>query len=185
MLLGFFGLPTLINSPTAMPPTRPPVTVTVTAPAPSVAPPSLPSSPASGSPEVDAKPSGRDVVTTASFDLAEGYGFDLEDNPLRPSERSDLDFEFYTTSGHILRAQRGAKLVGLKRTETGSYETCSEVTRYTNELDPYAFSKGGQLCVISADGLIALVDITSANVGLGIDPETLSMKVTVWAGERT
>ncbi|MCX4808811.1 hypothetical protein OG594_45955 [Streptomyces sp. NBC_01214] len=184
MLLGFFGLPTLVNSPTAMPPARPTVTVTVTAPAPSTAP-SLPPSTARSSPASDEKPSGRDVVTTASFDLAEGYGFDLEDNPLRPSDRSELDFEFYTTSGSILRAQRGAKLVQLKRTETGSYETCSMVTRYTNALDPYSFSKGGQLCVISADGLIALVDITSANVGLGINPETLSMKVTVWAGQRT
>ncbi len=59
VLLGFFGLPTLVNSPTAMPPARPTVTVTVTAPAPSTAPP-LPPSTASSSPASDQKPTAAD-----------------------------------------------------------------------------------------------------------------------------
>jgi hypothetical protein len=180
VLLGFFGLPTVLRSPTAMPPTAAPqptatvtLTVTAPAPAPSGEPPGESGSAASTS------PSGAEVVRTASFELAEHYGFDLEDDPLRPANRDDMDFDYYTTSGTKFRSQRGARMILLKHSEKGSYRTCSTVTRYTTEIDPYGLAKGGQICILAANGLVALVDISRTD---DPSPDNIPMKITVWSG---
>lgn len=118
-------------------------------------------------------------MRTASFELAENYGFDLEDDPLRPNKRNELDFEYYTVSGSFFRTQRGARMIALNHSEKGSYRTCSTVTRYTTEISPDGFAKGGQICVLAANGLVALVEISRTDENYATN---YPMKITVWNG---
>ncbi|MFJ4903930.1 hypothetical protein [Streptomyces sp. NPDC088727] len=90
-----------------------------------------------------------------------------------------MDFDYYTTFGTMFRAQRGARMIVLEHSEKGSYHTCSTVTRYTTEVSPYGFTKGGQICILAANGLVALVDISRTDDPY---PDSFPVKITVWSG---
>ncbi|MGW2477886.1 hypothetical protein [Streptomyces sp. NPDC001665] len=165
LVLGFFGLPFLVNSPTARP-AAPTVTETVTAQPPGATPTATPADTADN-------PSG--VYKSVTVDVAEDYGIDLDDDPLRPESR-DADKELYEFQG-ILWAGKGAQLILLDRKEKGDYQTCSTVTRFEKRLDWY-MDDGTRFCIISPTGLIALAEYVSG----GSRESYISLRLTIWNG---
>ncbi|MEU7018928.1 hypothetical protein [Streptomyces sp. NPDC046385] len=89
------------------------------------------------------------------MELAMDYGFALD--KLRPVSRADQQ-EIYWYSGH-LRTDT-AQFVYLDRKEPGTYETCSTVTRFTNDIDAYSLPVGDRICILAPTGLIALAEMT-------------------------
>ncbi|MFE7268844.1 hypothetical protein ACFU9B_44235 [Streptomyces sp. NPDC057592] len=174
LVLGFFGLPFLVNSPTARPP-APTVTVTetVTAQPPGASGASRAATPTTSPDETAGDPSG--VYKSMTVDIAQNYGIDLDDDPLRPESR-DADKELYEFQG-ILWAAKGAQLVVLDRKEKGDYRTCSTVTRFEKRLDWY-MDDGTRFCIISPSGLIALAEY----VGGGSRAPYISLRLTIWNG---
>lgn len=175
LLLGFLGLPVFVHSPTATPKTAPtvsatpPTVETTTAsasPTPTTTPPPSPST----TPAPTGKPS--DVYKIHMVDLTEDYGFALD--KLRPVSRDDQR-EIYWYSSHL--ETDSAQFVLLDRKESGSYETCSTVTRFTNEVSVW-MDVGARFCVIAPTGLIALAELT----GGGRDAGFVRLKLTIWRG---
>ncbi|MFB7216577.1 hypothetical protein [Streptomyces sp. NPDC056255] len=172
LVLGFFGLPFLVNSPTARP-AAPTVTVTVTAQPPGTPGASRAATPTTSPTETGGNPSG--VYKSVTVDIAKDYGIDLDDDPLRPESR-DADKELYEYGG-ILWTGKGAQLVALDRKEKGDYQTCSTVTRFEDRLDWY-MNDGTRFCIISPTGLIALAEYVSG----GSRAPYISLRLTIWNG---
>ncbi|MFE5941332.1 hypothetical protein [Streptomyces sp. NPDC056480] len=182
LVLGFFGLPILLNSPTAntrVPPAvAAPSTTTdapTTTPPPSGTPPPTPTATPASTPSASAgRPS--DVFRTLSVELADDYGFDLDDDPIRPVSR-DADKEIYEYAGEF-RSDQGAQFVPLKRQESGTYATCSSVTRFQDAVETYGMGKGSRFCVISSTGLVALAEYVEGSR----EGPYITLKLTIWKG---
>ncbi|MFF0474991.1 hypothetical protein [Streptomyces sp. NPDC004284] len=107
------------------------------------------------------------------MELTPDYGFALDN--LRPVSRDDQK-EIYWYSGH-LRTDT-AQFVYLDRKEPGSYDTCSTVTRFTNDIDAYSIPAGDRFCVLAPTGLIALAQVTEGGGKAGY----IALKLTIWRG---
>ncbi|KAK1180901.1 hypothetical protein B7755_023790 [Streptomyces sp. NBS 14/10] len=174
-MLGFYGLPVVVNSPTAEKapaPATPSVPVETTSPSPSAS--SGTPSPSARTSKPTKKPS--DVFKSLTLEIAEDYGISLDDDPMRPVSR-DYDKELYWYDG-ALYVGEGAQMVVLHRQESGTYQTCSTVTRFEDYVN-IPLGKGDRFCLISPTGLVALVE----NVG-GDGPYDayVTLKLTIWNG---
>ncbi|MFE5910425.1 hypothetical protein ACFQ6B_15265 [Streptomyces wedmorensis] len=175
LLLGFLGLPVFVHSPTAAPKTAPTVVTTTPAADPTTADTSAPPTtttapPPSATPTPTGNPS--DIYKIHTVDLTENYGFALD--KLRPVSRDDQT-EIYWYSSWLKTDT--AQFVVLDRKEPSSYETCSTVTRFTNEFSVWS-NVGDRFCVIAPNGLIALAELT----GGGRDAGFVRLKLTIWRG---
>ncbi|MFB7234837.1 hypothetical protein ACFCXK_08660 [Streptomyces sp. NPDC056269] len=107
---------------------------------------------------------------TAQFDLVEGYGFSLNDDPLRPSEGQLFEVH-WSSFWNALVADLGAKLI---KDGSKSLADCKKATRFEDSLNEYLLVKGDRFCVISATGAVGLVEVTD------LEPGTyFGLKVTV------
>lgn len=111
---------------------------------------------------------------TAQFDLVEGYGFNLNDDPLRPGETGPQGQGFevhWDDFFNALEADLGAKLI---KDGSKSLADCKKATRFEDSLNEYLLVKGDRFCVISATGAVGLVEVTD------LEPGTyFGLKVTV------
>lgn len=181
LLLGFLGLPVFLNSPTANPRALPPSPVasaptghpatTTTAPPPASTP------PASRPPAPSPSSGGPPVFTSTSVDVPSDYSITLTDRPVRPRERSSLDLKVARNEGFEFYAGEKVELVVLKKGETGTYDTCRTVTRFTGHIpsDP-AIRPGFRFCALTERGATALVEVEAVDP----DEQFIRLRLTVW-----
>lgn len=152
LILGFFGLPVVLNSPTARTPVaQPAVTVTVTAaPAINETPPGSSSAPSAST---ETAP-----ITKNGIRMPDRYNLRLSDNPIQLHEGWGGDLTFYGNTG--LSSKEG-KLVRLDAGQEGSRADCEADTRYTDTVDDEQLTKGSKICVLSNDH-VGLVTIQAA-----------------------
>ncbi|WP_030193909.1 hypothetical protein [Streptomyces sp. NRRL S-87] len=186
LVLGFFGLPAVVASPTAE---RVAATVTVTATTTVTATVTAPAGGAggasgsggsdggSGSPSPSAGGAPSDVYRTATVDVAEDYGFSLDDDPLRPVKKNGKQRELYRWSA-ALWVDDESQLVVLGRNESGSHATCSTVTRFQDKVEVSDMKPGFRFCVLSKTGLVGLVEFK----GGGLQEGYVRLKLTIWKG---
>ncbi|KOG13414.1 MULTISPECIES: hypothetical protein [Streptomyces] len=176
LLLGFLGLPVFVHSPTAAPKAAPTVVTTTPAAEPTTADVSAPptTTTAAPPPSTTPTPTGNpsDVYKIHTVDLTQDYGFALD--KLRPVSRDDQK-EIYWYSSWLNTDT--AQFVALDRKEPGNYETCSTVTRFTNQFSVWS-NVGDRFCIIAPTGLIALAEVT----GGGRDADFIRLKLTIWRG---
>ncbi|MCD2462006.1 hypothetical protein MBT42_00340 [Streptomyces sp. MBT42] len=133
-----------------------------------------PSTPTSSPPAASASPRKPPTPRTAQFDLVQGYGFSLNDDPLRPGETGPQGQGFevhWDDFFNALDADQGAKLI---KDGSKSLADCKKATRFEDSLNEYLLVKGDGFCVISATGAVGLVEVT------GLEPGTyFGLKVTV------
>ncbi|MFJ5547721.1 hypothetical protein [Streptomyces sp. NPDC093225] len=186
LVLGFFGLPAVVASPTAE---RVAATVTVTATTTVTATVTAPAGGAggasgsggsdggSGSPSPSAGGAPSDVFKTATVDVAEDYGFSLDDDPLRPVRKNEKKRELYRWSAGLW-AEEETQLVVLNRNESGTYETCSAVTRFQEKVEISDMKPGFRFCVLSKTGLVSLVEFKEG----GLQQGYVRLKLKIWKG---
>ncbi|MGA5069212.1 hypothetical protein ACPB9E_36580 [Streptomyces exfoliatus] len=144
-------------------------------PAPSSPPPSATSSP-STTPAV----APGTVLRTETFDLAQGYGFNIEDAPLRPGP-GDIDetgdkYDVWNSSFQsLLAAGRETRFVLLKDRENATYKTCLQQSAFDVFLGDEDWDNAS-VCAYSPTGLIAGIEI-----GVTGRDYLVPMKVTIWA----
>ncbi|WP_189951446.1 hypothetical protein [Streptomyces roseolus] len=117
------------------------------------------------------------AARSTQFDLVEDYGFNLDDNPVRPRELDPkgqgLEVwwdDFYNS----VMTGRGARLI---EDESDSLAECKNATRYTSKLNQYELLKGDKICVISETGTVGLMEITEAG------SEYFGVRLTVWPAQ--
>ncbi|MEU4270833.1 hypothetical protein [Streptomyces sp. NPDC026092] len=182
LILGFFGLPVVFNSPTARTVTETVyVTRTVTVPAapeaPATAAPSTAPTPsASGGPGPGADGGAR----TQTVEIGSDYGIRLDENPLqvRPYEEG---VDFYSLPEDFQNGEEGTRLVVLRSGESGSLATCKSVTRFEYRLDLVTLRAGAGLCLYNAQGTIAYAEVVSNSFKSRRDSGFLKLKITVWS----
>lgn len=175
LLLGFLGLPTLVNSPTAARITetvRATATVTMTA---------TPSGSAVAgepgpSPQPSSTPSAAPRGTSYKFDVPMFYGLNFSaDPPVVDKEKVEL---YYGGQPSIM-AMNG-RFVVLRPEEEGTLQTCRTVTRYTGELKNSSLTKGTRFCHTTDQGTIALVTILEMPARTGSTSNFFSLETKVW-----
>ncbi|MFD8983858.1 hypothetical protein [Streptomyces sp. NPDC059564] len=158
LLLGFFGLPTFVNSPTARA-VQPTVTatVTVTAAAPSSGSAgSAPSAPLSAAPST-----GQGTpVTKTNIQMTDGYAILLSDDTLTPKKgvKEGLGYQY---NWGLMSDGGGEQLSRLDPGQAGSLEVCRAETRLSDKIDEEKLTKGTQVCVRKS-GHVALATIQAA-----------------------
>ncbi|MFF7776147.1 hypothetical protein ACFZCG_17165 [Streptomyces tanashiensis] len=145
-------------------------------PTPSAPPPSATSSPPTSPPAVPGT-----VLRTETFDLAQGYGFTIEDAPLRPGP-GDIDetgskYDVWSSSHqNLLAAHRDTRFVLLKEREKATYQTCRQQSAFETYVDDGDWDNAS-VCAYSPTGLIAGIETGPVD---GPD-YVVPMKVTIWA----
>ncbi|MET9467626.1 hypothetical protein ABZY44_23030 [Streptomyces sp. NPDC006544] len=164
LLLGFFGLPTLVNSPTART-VRETVTVTATPP------PSSSGSAAGKSPAATVEPLRKtDIHMTIRYYLS----FSLD--PVTPRE-GEGDFNFFALGDGEINST-GGTVVRLDPSQQGSLDVCTSDTRYVRRLEVAELTPGTQLCVVNKSN-VGLIEIRALP-----DPKApssyLTFDATIW-----
>ncbi|MEV3858974.1 serine/threonine-protein kinase [Streptomyces sp. NPDC050095] len=114
------------------------------------------------------------------INLTRGYHLSFSDDPVRPQEGEDLNYDLSYDTGDYLDAEsEGGKLVLLDPGQQGSLETCRNDTRFTETIETNKLSKGRQVCVITGSGHLGLITV------LGFAAEDspsqyMTMDLTVW-----
>lgn len=175
LLLGFFGLPAVVNSPTARvnaPVAQPAVTVTVTAPPPAGGTPAESGGQGSTPPPADAKP-----ISKVGIRMPTGYHVVLSDDPieLREGYGGDLGYDSGMNLGF---ESSGGEFVALDRSQQGSLETCKADTRFADSINKSRLIKGAQVCVYT-DSFIGLAIIREAPQERD-GKEFVTFDLTVW-----
>ncbi|MFB7466114.1 hypothetical protein ACFCZ1_21885 [Streptomyces sp. NPDC056224] len=174
LLLGFFGLPVVVNSPTARIGTekpQPTVTVTVTATPQAAETPA----PAGTGP---ALPSGSKSVSKAGIRMPSDYHVLLSDDPIELHKGYSGDLGFMSDVGRGIETARGGTLVLLDRGQQGSLEACKAETRFTDTILPQRLINGSQICV-QRNGHVGLMTIRE--VPQERDGNTfITFDLTVW-----
>ncbi|WP_157856525.1 MULTISPECIES: hypothetical protein [Streptomyces] len=150
----------------AAPPAAPPPSTGTPTPSPStpspLPTPSAPSTPATSGPPTSPAVTPGTVLRTETFDLASGYGFDIEDAPLRPGP-GDIDetgskYDLWNSSHQsLLLARRDTRLVLLKDRENATYQTCRRQSAFETTLHDQDWDNAS-LCAYSPTGLIAGIE---------------------------
>ncbi|MGW7412113.1 hypothetical protein [Streptomyces sp. NPDC054863] len=170
VLLGFFGLPTVLNSPTARasaPAPQPTVTVTHT----------VGTGPASQAPPDTAPPvPNPTILSKANIRMPTDFYILLADNPIQlhapDGPRGDIIYNSFNgleSRGNLVKLDPGQK---------GSLEECKADTRYTNIIRKAALTKGSRICVLSRDH-VALVTVREGPQTRD-DGDFLTIDLTVW-----
>lgn len=168
LLLGFFGLPVVVNSPTARsqvqtPQPQPAVTVTVT---------HTPPAPAVSAPPVEAGTG--DPVTKSDIKMPDNYHILLSDDPIQLHEGVGYDLYYDSFNGFTTKGQ----MVKLDPGQEGSLEVCRSDTRYTDIIRKSALTRGTRICVQRNDH-VALVTIRQAPQTRN-EGEFVTLDITVW-----
>ncbi|MBT2404134.1 MULTISPECIES: hypothetical protein [unclassified Streptomyces] len=181
LLLGFYGLPAVVNSPTAgnAAPTATvtaTVQVTATVTAPAAAPP-----PADGAPS----PSGGAPTTgggQSRINLPMNHVLDLMSDPVAvaPAEGSGHRGISYDYSTSLY--PRSAKIILLDSGQQGAEAVCKAETRYSNYLKSSDVVQGSQICVITDKGVVGLLTVRALPGAAGSVSNFYAFDVTVWRG---
>ncbi|MFD0344343.1 ferrous iron transport protein A [Streptomyces sp. NPDC127117] len=170
LLLGFFGLPTVVNSPTARV-ARPAVTVTVTAPP-------LPASGGSVAEPTDtASPAGPvEPIHTKNIHMTIRYYLSFSLDPVKPRE-GEGDFNFFALGDGEINST-GGTVVRLDPGQKGSLDVCTSDTRYVRRLEVAELTPGTQLCVVNKAnvGLIEIRALPDPNA----TSSYLTFDATIW-----
>ncbi len=114
------------------------------------------------------------------INLTAGYHLDLGDDPVKPQEGEDDNYDFvYSVNGWVEAKRDGGKLVLLDPGEEGSLATCRDETRFTTNIELDKLSKGSQICLHPGTGNLGL--ITVQGMSSEDSPSTyLKIDLTVW-----
>ncbi|WP_190123029.1 hypothetical protein [Streptomyces inusitatus] len=182
LLFGFFGLPVVVNSPTARalaPTAQPTVTVTRTIEAepPASSPTGSAGTASSGSDGSSA--GGAAPVTKTDIRMPTGYYLLLSDNPIQLREGGNSDLSY--NSGVGLRSR--GQMVKLDPGQKGTLEECRADTRYTDVIRNSALTGGTRICV-QRNEHVALVTVREAPQTRN-DGKFVTFDITVWPGGRS
>ncbi|MFJ6406798.1 hypothetical protein ACIQK9_14935 [Streptomyces hydrogenans] len=96
---------------------------------------------------------------------------------MRPRERSSLDLKVARNEGFEFYAGEKVELVVLKKGETGTYDTCRTVTRFTGHIPSGpAIRQGFRFCALTERGATALVEVEAVDP----DEQFIRLRLTVW-----
>lgn len=119
------------------------------------------------------------VLRTETFALASGYGFNLEDKPLRPapgatSQNYDI---WHSDAQEVFGTSHGATFVLMpEETRRVTYETCSQQSAYEIWLDMWDMATGRSICMYGTNGVVGLMEVVRS------DDKAPEIKVTLWQG---
>ncbi|MBT2895535.1 hypothetical protein [Streptomyces sp. McG3] len=165
LLFGFFGLPVVINSPTARTPApiaQPTVSATV-----SQTPPASATSPS-------AETGTGNPVTKTDIKMPADYGIVLSDDPIELREGVGYDLTYDSFNG----LQSKGRMVKLDSGQEGSLEVCRSDTRYTDIIRNSALTKGTRICVQRSDR-IGLVTVKEAPQ-IRDESKYVTLDIIVW-----
>ncbi|WP_327289313.1 serine/threonine-protein kinase [Streptomyces sp. NBC_01198] len=113
------------------------------------------------------------------IELADQYDLQFADPDLKPVGGPSGDF-FYdcVTQGDCFLGTDSGRLVLLNGNETGSLETCMQVTRYNGRVDLSRLSAGSQICA-STGSTVALITFQRASKSTEASTYVV-IDVTVW-----
>ncbi|MFL9684547.1 MULTISPECIES: hypothetical protein [Streptomyces] len=141
------------------------------------APPPASTPPASRPPVASPSSVGPPVFHSTSVEVPSDYSITLTDKPVRPRDQGPLDLKVARNGGFEFFAGTRVELVVLRKGETGTYETCRAVTRFTGHIPPGpAVRPGFRFCALTERGATSLVEVEA------IDPDErfIRLGLTVW-----
>ncbi|MGW6970097.1 hypothetical protein [Streptomyces sp. NPDC054952] len=166
LLLGFFGLPTIVNSPTART-----VRETVTATPPPASP-----APAAGPPETPSPTAPVEPIRKKDIHMTIRYYLSFSMDPVTPRE-GEGDFNFFALGDGEINST-GGTVVRLDPGQQGSLDVCTTDTRYVRRLEVAELTPGTQLCVVNKAN-VGLIEIRALP-----DPKVpssyLTFDATIW-----
>ncbi|WP_328923394.1 ferrous iron transport protein A [Streptomyces sp. NBC_00190] len=168
LLLGFFGLPTIVSSPTAK-------TVRETAPVTATPPPASPG-PTAGPTDKQSPAAPLEPIRKTNIHMTIRYYLSFSLDPVTPRE-GEGDFNFFALGDGEINST-GGTVVRLDPGQQGSLDVCISDTRYVRRLEVAELTPGTQLCVVNKAN-VGLIEIRALP-----DPKAsssyLTFDATIW-----
>jgi len=126
-------------------------------------------------------------LRSGTFTLTAGHCVDLESKALNwgvtncNNSDTSADIENYNVALEAPNSSSGNEIAVLTNGQPSSFVTCQSVTNYVSSLSPDQLSNGLRMCVHTASGNDALLQIKSISYDVG-NNMTLSFAAIVWEG---